>query len=340
MRQHREALRRLLPNEEPPVRLIALYWPILETTTVQMHRTCAERIALRGTNHQTLRSSGTAEDVHEEVLWKFIKSSEELQADEVDDVIEMDVREDLETSLRRVIPELCKLMKLEKPSEESILSALEASKEYAVLSEKKRSITGSLGKVVTGKKGASPRYFGIVPRKLKGWDIEGIVNNALRSVSDEHVFENVRKMWKDMCEQGRVTLYPHVTLVHQASLKSGPEAGVQELWDACISTEPSLEVDFVLSHLVFNNRTLALTLEPASLRDIAQAKRSSIIESISPNLRQRLHITVGTASIDVKPVEAGHMVLQWRQKELENGGAIPLLSRGLAMGGKVEGLWS
>ena len=96
-RDRRDAVKGMLP----PVRLLALNWS-LDLPHTETHRICADRILACGTNHQTLHGDEHGK-AHESVVWQFLHNTEPLADDEADAVIEMDVREDLEHALSRVV---------------------------------------------------------------------------------------------------------------------------------------------------------------------------------------------------------------------------------------------
>jgi len=341
LRQHRAALRRLLPNARPPIRLIALHWPIPELSKAEIHRICAKRIAARGENHQTLRASAESSSAHEEILWRFISTSEELSESEVDEIIEMDLHEDTESAVRRAASGLSKALQLEMPSQDAIREALRVSQGYVVPSGSKRAMT-LLGKTVSREKSkGTPRYFGITPTEETGWPLNTIVNSALAGLADESGHKQLQNLWKAMSDGGRVTDHPHITLVHQASLKSATAADVRSLWDACNNSMEEVHLKFRLSHLIYNSRIMALVVDSDSILETSSQQPSNIMKSINPPTFERLHITVGTADRDVKPVEAGELILRWRKQNFnpDEGGVIPLAD-GEFLSGKVEGLWS
>ncbi|KAJ7726339.1 hypothetical protein DFH07DRAFT_1001752 [Mycena maculata] len=107
LRQHREGLRAAVAGRNPPVRLIALDWSLEGTAPADAHRVCAGRVAVRGTNHQSLRPSKMDARAHEQVVWMFINQTEPLAPAEVD-VVEMVLHEGLEDAVARAVAQLDK----------------------------------------------------------------------------------------------------------------------------------------------------------------------------------------------------------------------------------------
>jgi tRNA ligase len=150
-----------------------------------------------------------------------------------------------------------------------------------------------------------------------------------------------------MTDDNRITDHPHITLVHQASLKSASEGDAKRLWDVCNQIKEEVPVEFRLSHLIYNSRIMALVVEPTSISEANSPqfteilKTSKLLKTSNSTTLERLHVTVGTASSGVKPVEAGELVLKWRNKKLSPGeGDVIPLSDADSLSGKVEGLWS
>jgi tRNA ligase len=91
LKVHRQSLRDGAKKIQKPVRLLALNWS-LDQPRATIHRICSDRVQQRGDNHQTLRADLSSRP-HEDVIWKFIDSTEELISKEVDNVVEMELGE-------------------------------------------------------------------------------------------------------------------------------------------------------------------------------------------------------------------------------------------------------
>jgi len=186
-----------------------------------------------------------------------------------------------------------------------------------------------------------PRYFGITPSPNTEWQLNTIINSELSGLSGNDEHGQLLQLWKTLTDDQRITQHPHITLVHQASLKSDSEKGAKRLWQACSESNLDVAVKFRPSHLIYNSRIMALVVEPASFSESLSPQFSEILEAMDSSTLERLHITVGTASSNVKPVEAGELVSKWRQQKLKPGeGGVISLSKNDLLSGNVEGLWS
>ncbi|KDQ11520.1 hypothetical protein BOTBODRAFT_57305 [Botryobasidium botryosum FD-172 SS1] len=296
-----------------PVRLIALHWPLsLPLTTV--HRICGDRVAIRGDNHQSLRAD--EDKGHEEIIWKFITGAEELDENEVDDVIEMDVREDLETSIRRAAEELARLLNLDFPSTDQIADGFDAARGYKT----------TLRKDMTSARRDPTRYFGF----LIEIDLEDVVTKALLGSESA----TGAQIWGKLKKDKRIIRRPHITIVHAKNLP-----GEQQLWDRCYALR-NLELPplfkFNLGSVVFNDRVMAISVDSLSVDgDTGGGEGAELLKSFSGTLVGQWHITVGTVSEDVPPYEGSHLVRGWRS---DRAFAESIELKGATAAGRVKGL--
>jgi len=82
--------------------LLTLKWSIEDIPPTTIFQVCNDRVVQRGENHQTLRAK-TDDKMHEEVIWRFIKSTEALTEGEVDACIDMDINDTLEEAVKRAV---------------------------------------------------------------------------------------------------------------------------------------------------------------------------------------------------------------------------------------------
>lgn len=294
LQQHRGALRDATRNMHPPVRLLALNWPVTELPQATVHRVCGDRVSLRGSNHQTLRAD--AAKSHEGVIWMFLTQFQELSDAEVDEVVDMDLEEDSEASIRRAVAACVRILGVPPPSEEKIQRALRAVGAY------KPKITKSDEKKSEASAVKPPRYFGL----LAEVDLDEVLAPALVDVA----------FYAKLKEKNRVTQRPHVTIVHQNSLPDG-----QELWDRCsrlhqVNNPPTFK--FRLGSLLWNDRVMAVTVEDLEI-DGDGPGGDEFVQKLGDELKRRLHITVGTRDANVPAVEAKDLVEKWRSNGLVEG---------------------
>ena len=307
---------------EPPVRLVALHWA-LEKPPAMIHRICSDRVMDRGENHQTLRANMTTKK-HEEAIWMFIRSREELGDQEVDDIVEMDIEEDLEHCLDRAINACVQLLGLEKPAMEDIGKALAIAREYQAAKRQEDK----------GKKAATTkiRYYGLLPEI----EVDKLVAKRLE---ESDIPEKARMLWDVMVKGKRITQVPHITLVHQNSLP-----GEKALWDRCHelfihASPPSFTFD--LGHLVYDDKLMALTVE--NLRaaidpgDDTSQSALDFVTLLDDSVRKRLHITLGTRASNIAGYEARSVIESWKANPTGTKiSAIPL--SGISARGRMKGL--
>ena len=307
----------------PPVRLLSLYWSLDKPPAI-IHRVCGDRVMERGENHQTLRADPVSKG-HEEAIWMFINNTEELSDEEVDEVIDMDVEEDLEQGLSRAIDGCVRILGVEKPSQERVGEALAVARAYTVAKKKADA---------PKKETKQPRYYGFLPEI----DIAAVVEDAM---SQPDISNVAKSFWEDLKSKSRVTTRPHITIVHSKSL-----AQEQDLWDRCqeMFLSPSPPVfEFKLGHIILNERVMAVTLYDLMVhthpdRDTHEGG-NEFVEKLDETIKNRLHITVGTLSDDIAPVEAKALVDAWRRGQTDSKViTIPLESSKVV--GRIKGLYS
>ncbi|KAJ7133354.1 RNA ligase [Mycena epipterygia] len=321
LKQHRLALRTATQASQPPVRLLALNWAVDSTPAATVHRVCGDRVLQRGANHQTLRPD--AQKAHEGIIWNFIFTSEPLAPAEVDDVVDMALEDGLEAAVQRAVDGCVRMLGLTPPTPEAVAAALERVRGYKPAVKKPDA--------PPGKKGAAvPRYFGLLPEV----ELPGLLEPVLVDVP----------LWDALKSAGRVALRPHVTLVHQKSIQGEESARDPEtvaFWERCMAlhsmgTRPPV-FRFKLGHVVWNERIMAVTVDEVELAEEGDGGQAGaeFVAKLPKEARARLHITVGTQSPNVPPVEAKALIEAWRQSAAA-AKSVPLGS--VVVVGRVKGL--
>ncbi|KAH8831120.1 RNA ligase-domain-containing protein [Flagelloscypha sp. PMI_526] len=322
--QHRNSLRTQLLGFSPPVRFVALDWSHLfnsDEAKARCGEIACERVVARGDNHQTLVVSHK----HSSVIRQFIKDTQPLQTGEMDEVIEMQMsgsEDDLEVNVCKTVEELLRILPgLPVPGDEQILEAIEVARAYKVpvvvpVEERQVPMTKKEKKKAAAN---APRYYALLPAKM---NLQNVINRAFDPASPE-------ASWEHLKSAGRVTLEPHVTIVHSKSLvgtsvdadEESTEA-VQALWDRCVSIAPNSSPSFKLKfgHLVWNDRAMALTVDSILPNASSQDNLTEdFVNQLPDPVKRRLHITVGTRTKHILPVEAKGLVERWR-KGVDLGG--------------------
>ncbi|KAG2048288.1 hypothetical protein BDR06DRAFT_1024555 [Suillus hirtellus] len=329
LRQHRDSLRDAVAKMDPPVRLLALNWS-LDRPQATIHRICGDRVFARGDKHQKLRADTLAK-AHEDIIWQFIRDSEELSDEEVDVRIEMDIEDTLEQTVDRAVAACVSILGLRQPSADEIDEAVCKARNYVPQIKKPQE-----EKKKKKDEEPMPRYFGLLPEV----DVIDVIGKQMENASD--VPENGKAFWNALVAGHRVTVRPHITIVHSKSL---PDA--IELWKRCsqlhkMALPPSFT--FTLGHLVWNERIMAIAVDDFELDGSADSHSSAgqegseFVSKLSEEIRNALHITVGTSDPEVLPFEARALVKAWRFEKRSGIGSLEL--EGLTARGRIKGMFN
>lgn len=308
----------------PPVRLLALNWS-LDRPNAEVLRICSDRILARGANHQALHGD-TTDKSHEDVVWSFLKGTEALDESEADATVEMDIGEDLEHSLARAIDGIVSVLGLPRPDTERVGAALSKARGY-----KPANTTGV--KKRESKAQAAPRYFGL----LAEIDLEEALEAPI-SRRGEGAGGPLCDFWGVLKENERIAHKPHVTIVHSKQL---PE--MLALWERCaalaaLRDPPLFRVR--LGHVVADERVMAVTVEELRVGDPEEdegQEGSAFLSTLDPEIRERLHITVGTKDASVSAFEAGALVKSFKEGEK---GIDSVRLEDVFVNGRIKGLFS
>ncbi|XP_006456066.1 hypothetical protein AGABI2DRAFT_210807 [Agaricus bisporus var. bisporus H97] len=340
LRQHRQQLREIANKFDPPAHLIALNWSVTDKPPAIVHQICSDRIVDRGANHQTLTPTGSSRTHLKDVLWMFLRTHEALSEVEVDECIDMEVEDDLETMVRCAVDGLWKLIGGKdgllgnaKPSEEKIKEALVYVKEYKA----KKNNEASQQKRVFAEREQDkrPRYYGLLPVI----ELEETVNKVFANVSNANSNSGVQ-FWEKLKKAGRVVKQPHITIVHQKEL---PQA--QSLWDlsqSVVASTPPSVFKIKFGNLLWDDNVMVLTIDNIERESGPDMNgENNLIDMIPDATKKRLHVTVGTANSEILAVEGMKLVQRWRGGEREKEGVFECeIGKEMDVTGKLEGLIS
>jgi tRNA ligase len=307
----------------PTVRLLALNWSIDQPPAI-VHNLLSDRILGRGANHQTLHADTSAARAHEEVLWMFLKQVEDLSPSDVDVVVDMDLTRTPEEMLRHAVDACVRELGLPQPSEEKIQEALVVTQRYQASS------TQAPETKTKERSPKGPRYYGLLPEVDLTATLDGLIADAADGPKD---------FWARLKKGKRVAKQPHVTLVHQKGLPAD-----QALWDACstvVQAKSAPLFSMRLSTLLWNERVMALVVDDLAIssdKPDTEGTGVNFTLQLPQELRQRLHVTVGTWSESIPPFEARALVEAWRHGKTEKMGILPL--KDVFTIGRVKGLFS
>jgi len=256
---------------------------------------------------------------HEDVIWMFLNQMEELGDNEVDVSVEMSVEDTLEQAVNKAIDGCVKVLGVERPNKEKVDEALRVAMGYAPKTKKaddKKDIK------------ATPRYFGLLPEV----NLLDILGPTLSTQAGGDSF------WEHLIAKNRVTKRPHVTIVHKNSLPAE-----SDLWERCMGLHrmqaPPL-FQLSLGHILWNKRVMAITVDDIDLAAMISANAGGeFISKLPPEVKNRLHITVGTKEADVKPVEAKDLVQDWRMG-IRKDDVSSIGLEGVVVTGRIKGLFN
>jgi tRNA ligase len=240
----------------------------------------------------------------------FINTSQELTPREVDNIVEMELEESLEESVKRAVEGCVAVMGLEMPSDEKIQEGVNVARGYAPALKRPDD--------PNQKKKLEAQYFGLLPEV----ELEELLDRALANED-----QAIKDFWKELKTNKRITKRPHITIIHRSAIDTE-----RDLWNQCTALhEMSTAVPLfkgTLRNVIWDGRAMAITVEDFDVAEAAAAAEGSsssgsndnekgreFVSNLPDNIRSRLHITVGTRYESIKPVEAKSMVEQWRKGE-------------------------
>ncbi|GAA5948367.1 hypothetical protein JCM3765_001389 [Sporobolomyces pararoseus] len=313
------------------IRLVALVYPIDSPTLPRdkFHSLMSSRIVSRGSNHQSLRAG----ELHESIIWQFLGQHEPFDQvgnanidGKFDFNFEIKPEWNQLEALKFVVDQLKGIEGLgiteEMLQEERLIEAVQSAKDYKV--EIKKSIPEDSTTAIKKRQqqqSLRPRYYGL------------LVDVNLRELVEKHLPLEIKtdesSIWNQLVRASRVETKPHVTLVHQIELQSTDPILKQEkqtLWNKYekliekaqneSETEKLLQVELTLGpRLVWNDRAISIEVSalhqprpqsatpPNSLNSTAATLEEEEGGKISLVSDRSAHITVGTRSSDIRPIE-------------------------------------
>ncbi|KAF8799415.1 hypothetical protein BYT27DRAFT_7217725 [Phlegmacium glaucopus] len=161
------------------------------------------------------------------------------------------------------------------------------------------------------------RYYGLLPEV----DLEELLDPVLANESKAF------KFWMKLKTDNRVTKRPHVTI--------NTNYGI----DALLKGK--------LSNVVWDGHVMAITVEDFDLEvssggddDDEGQEGHEFVSKLLYDVRERLHITVGTKSGNVPAVEAKAMVQEWRKNRNADNNIKSIKLDDLIVYGRIKGLMS
>lgn len=298
-----------------------------------------KRVLERGDNHQTIRAGTKNRQEIVGIMDGFLARFEGVDADRDPDmhfqhIIDLDVcassRENLETvvtALHAAYPRVIPTM----PTPEELDAAIDAaiagyqvkedlSKGYDKPSQKQHK---NAPVAVAPQKSNTATTPAMLARKIEYFSVSvptPEITSTLKSLFTNTSPETAR-LYNQLHNSRRIQPAFHVTLIHRAASKDRTEIWdhyVKQYVDVLtanpvndpIATPPKLGRARVrLERLVWDNRIMAFVVRILP----AEGENDGIADSAFPCANAIPHITVGTASPDVKPKESNDLLQRWHQ---------------------------
>ena len=344
-RRERKQLMEDLGKIVPTARFVCLHYVHDDPDSIR--RVTQERVLSRGDNHQTIQAGSKGPGAIIEIMEGFMQRFERVRPHEqpdsmFDSVIDLNViassRENLETVVKSLYQDYPGLFgSQEMPGPDELDAAIEsAMHDYTV--DIKHEIKGRDDRPSKGSNGMSPQPNGgskPKERKLEYFAVQlpvGQVNAVLEDTFNA-AKHNVARMYSTLQERKRIQTEFHVTLIHRASSNEHPEEWqrLSDLHTKAMATQterpaqnsgPRIGVSKVrLERIVWDGRVMAFVVR------LGPAEGSEQFTSIS----KTAHITVGTTSPAIKPVESNSMLAKWLQEGSGENGIMEV-----AVNGNVE----
>jgi len=191
-----------------------------------------------------------------------------------------------------------------------------------------------------------PRYFGLIPdfpvRKFVDGLFSGPGAQDPERIAGAAFFEKLKSA-------RRVTEEPHITIVHQKALPA--EQGIWDKSTAVTRFNHAAVFDCKIGAVVWDDRVMVLTVEDVRLghstipkgikeREDVEKAAKEFLEALPDETKNRLHVTVATASGEVKPVEGKNLIERWKAREGEKEGIRHASVDEVMFKAKLKGLWS
>lgn len=346
----------------PYARFVALHFVHDKDNYDNIRTALRQRVLMRGDNHQTIHTSKGAEEIigiMEGFMHRFESVKSHVPPDDgFDLIIDLDPisssRENLETVVCRLYSEYPKLFDgQDMPTSEDMDAAIQASmQEYTVdvkheinardnrPNNKNSNKCGMQAQSMQAQSngGRKPKE-----RKLEYFAVQvpaSRVSATLHSMFAQSTAE-VAHMYNTLGTQRRMQNEFHVTLIHRLNAAEHQEtwARLSDLYKK--ESEPNADRPFALpspklglcsvrlERLVWDHRVMAFLVR------LGPAEGSNEHFSSTNKLP---HITVGTASSDIKPKESNDLLARWMQEGCtpQNGIHDMLVSGNVELEGVVK----
>ncbi|KAK4635845.1 tRNA ligase 1 [Fulvia fulva] len=355
-RQLIEDVQKIVPN----TRFVALHFVHDRGNYNNIRAALQDRVLSRGDNHQTIhtsRGAGEIIGIMEGFLHRFEPVNPEAEPDDAfDTVVDLDPisssRQNLETVISRLYTEYPKLFgDQDMPTSDDMDAAIEAAMhDYQV--DLKHEIKGRDDRGKGNKNSnAHPNAAANGAAKPKERKVEYFatqlpaarVSSVLQAMFADAPAD-VARMYNTLKNQRRIQSEFHVTLIHRATASQHADqwAHLNDLHTKASAPTPSR--DFVLPDAKIGTSKVRLERLVWDDRIMAFVVRLSPAEGSTElfnSVNQTAHVTVGTASPDVKPKESNDLLARWLREGSGQNGIYEMTVKGnVELEGVVKGVLS
>ena len=331
----------------PGARFVALHYvhEPKDRLLSDIRKVTRKRVLDRGDNHQTIHADTKSHEEIAGIMEGFLQRFEGVDShnepdSSFDEVINLDVDasslENLETVITHLYNSYPKLLGEKMPSHQDMEDAiawamgdtvtLKHDLSFMTSNRKKRHPNASNQEEAPGDRELTTDQ---VLKRIEYFSITAsmtVINSTLASLFNNAPAEEA-KMYNHLKQSRRLQSEFHVTLVHRASSSTEPDIWSQyidQYVQALTMTmtkkenkqkEPSLGAARIrLERLVWDDRVMTFVV-----RILPSERHEGINGDASwPTANATPHITVGTASPDIKPKESNDLLCRW----LEGNGSI------------------
>ncbi|OCK83068.1 tRNA ligase-like protein [Lepidopterella palustris CBS 459.81] len=369
-KREREQIMADISNQIPETKFVALHYVHERNNYNQIRQATRERVLARGDNHQTIQAGSKGQDEIIEIMEGFMHRFQPVDTsdapdDQFDLVIDLDPiassRENLEVIVEKLHNEYPGIFS-DMPTAEDLDAAIEfAMNDYEPSikmdlskggkwakptqqnkqrqnqnqnpSQSEASVSSSNAVSATKSRALKLEYFSVrLPTQR--------INSILAAIFKDQD-PNTARFYRQLEQSRRLQPEFHVTLMHRASAPQYPEAWdkLTQLHSQAIESqstnkypEPELgKCNVQLERLVWDSRIMCIVV-----RLNGSSKEGLTWESVNAVA----HVTLGTASKDIKPKESNDLLQKWlRDGSGEQTGIGELTVRGsVVLEGSVRGV--
>ena len=331
---------------------VALHYVHESKNISNIRRVTQDRVLARGDNHQTIQAGSKSSDEIKGIMEGFLNRFQPVDPDKkpddaFDTIIDLDAtassRENLErivlqmhANYPKLIPEMPDSEDLDKAVEQALTDYRPDFKQNLGRSDKQGKKPNNKGSGAVQhqnghKASAKPpkvEFFGV---RLNSFQIKSTLENIFRGKDPL-----VSKFFNQLRQSRRLQPEYHVTLIHRALAAEHPEEWQRllDLYEKALAQESNVgrqgsevvigKCNVRLNKVVWDDRVMCFVARLLQSEEGEKHYNSNTPNDDSKEEKFRTvnpmaHITIGTASDDIKPKESNDLLQRWLQ--LGSGGS-------------------